>query len=266
MTPRTALKSGFRIFVTISSFDISMLIINSDDWGRSVAETDTALSCYKAGRITSVSAMVFMSDSLRAADLAKDEGIDVGLHLNLTQKFDVKSKSTLLVDYHDRIVRYMTSNKYSLLLYNPFLHEQFRYVYEAQAEEFIRIYGKSPSHIDGHHHTHLCTNMLLGKVIPAGNKVRRNFSFWSGEKDLFNRTYRRFIDQYLARRYLVTDYFFSLSQSLQYGRIARISDLAGTATIEVMTHPSAENEYAYLMSDDYLEAFDKLHKAPYSAL
>ena len=30
-----------------------MLIINADDWGRSLAETDAALECYKAGRITS---------------------------------------------------------------------------------------------------------------------------------------------------------------------------------------------------------------------
>jgi predicted glycoside hydrolase/deacetylase ChbG (UPF0249 family) len=37
-----------------------MLIVNADDWGRSVAETDSALRCYQAGRITSVSAMVFM--------------------------------------------------------------------------------------------------------------------------------------------------------------------------------------------------------------
>jgi predicted glycoside hydrolase/deacetylase ChbG (UPF0249 family) len=37
-----------------------MLIINADDFGRSTVETDAILGCYKAGRITSVSAMVFM--------------------------------------------------------------------------------------------------------------------------------------------------------------------------------------------------------------
>ena len=64
-----------------------MLIINADDWGRSVAETDAALRCYKEGRITSVSAMVFMEDSERAAELAKENELDVGLHLNFTDKF-----------------------------------------------------------------------------------------------------------------------------------------------------------------------------------
>ena len=64
-----------------------MLIINADDWGRSLAETDAALECYKAGRITSVSAMVFMGDSERAAELAKENKLDVGLHLNFTDRF-----------------------------------------------------------------------------------------------------------------------------------------------------------------------------------
>ena len=64
-----------------------MLIINADDWGRSLAETDAALECYKAGRITSASAMVFMGDSERAAELAKENKLDVGLHLNFTDRF-----------------------------------------------------------------------------------------------------------------------------------------------------------------------------------
>ena len=64
-----------------------MLIINADDLGRSRAETDAALRCYKAGRITSVSAMVFMSDSERAAEVARENELDVGLHLNFGEPF-----------------------------------------------------------------------------------------------------------------------------------------------------------------------------------
>jgi len=61
-----------------------MLIINADDWGRSRTETDAALQCYEKGRITSASAMVFMEDSERAADIAKENQVDVGLHLNFS--------------------------------------------------------------------------------------------------------------------------------------------------------------------------------------
>jgi predicted glycoside hydrolase/deacetylase ChbG (UPF0249 family) len=63
---------------------IGMVIINADDFGRSRLVTDRILSCYKQGSITSTSAMVFMEDSQRAVDLAKEYSIDVGLHLNFT--------------------------------------------------------------------------------------------------------------------------------------------------------------------------------------
>jgi len=48
-----------------------MLIINADDFGRSELETDVILKCYHERRITSTTAMVFMADSVRAADLGR---------------------------------------------------------------------------------------------------------------------------------------------------------------------------------------------------
>ena len=168
-----------------------MLIINADDFGRSVAETDAALQCYTAGRITSVSAMVFMADSERAAELAKGEKeLDVGLHLNFTERFTGKNKCAKLTDYQNRLAIYLGRNKYSQLFYNPLLRREFSYSCKAQVEEFTRLFGKPPSRIDGHHHMHLCANLLLSNLIPAGIRIRRNFSFWPGEKSSLNRAYR----------------------------------------------------------------------------
>ena len=167
-----------------------MLIINADDFGRSVAETDAALQCYTAGRITSVSAMVFMADSERAAELAKEKELDVGLHLNFTERFTGKNKCAKLTDYQNRLAIYLGRNKYSQLFYNPLLRREFSYSCKAQVEEFTRLFGKPPSRIDGHHHMHLCANLLLSNLIPTGMKVRRNFSFWPGEKSSLNRAYR----------------------------------------------------------------------------
>jgi chitin disaccharide deacetylase len=244
----------------------SMIIVNADDWGRSRSETDAALACYKEKRITSVTAMVFMEDSVRAADMAKDAAIDVGLHLNLGQRFTGDSYTILLQTYHDRVVRFFTLNKYSHLLYNPFLRQQILYTYQAQVDEFHQLYGRYPSHIDGHKHMHLCTNMLLDRVIPMGEKVRRSFSFSKGEKSLLNRLYRKMVDLWLARRYQLTDYFFSLSQSLQSDRLRRVAELAKSATVELMSHPANRNEYDYLMSDDYIALLNELEKGTYSLL
>src|SRR5439155_13655096 len=131
-----------------------------------------------------------------------------------------------LGNYHGKIVRFLRENKYSQILYNPFLRKEFVYSYEAQAGEFVRLYGKPPSHIDGHHHMHLCANLLLSNVIPAGMKTRRNFSFWPGEKSLLNRTYRLLVDRWLARRYQLPDYFFDLTQCIQQKRLDRVLALA----------------------------------------
>ena len=173
-----------------------MLIINADDWGRSVAETDAALKCFRERRITSVSAMVFMQDSKRAAKLTKDYELDdVGLHLNFSEEFTDKSCSKTLKETQGRIIRFLKRSKYAQLLYNPFLGEAFASSYRAQVEEFMRLFEKLPSHIDGHHHMHLCANLLLGKSIPAGMRLRRNFSFWPGEKGFLNRAYRGLVDR-----------------------------------------------------------------------
>ena len=241
-----------------------MLIINADDWGRSVAETDAALKCYKDGRITSVSAMVFMEDSERAAELAKENELDVGLHLNFTDKFTANPCGSTLANHHDKIVRFLRGNKYSQLLYNPFLRTEFVYSYQAQAEEFARLYGKPPSHIDGHHHMHLCANVLLSNTIPAGAKLRRNFSFWPGEKSMLNRTYRWLVDRWLARRYCLTDYFFDLRQCIEGKKVDQVAALAKSSTVELMTHPVMNAEEEYLLSDGFRVILQPLEITSYA--
>jgi predicted glycoside hydrolase/deacetylase ChbG (UPF0249 family) len=242
-----------------------MLIINSDDWGRSVAETDAALGCFKRGRITSVSAMVFMQDSERAAKLAKQYEVDdVGLHLNFSEEFTDKSCPETLKEHHGRIIRFLRRNKYAQLLYNPFLRKAFAYCYQAQVEEFVRLCGKSPSHIDGHHHLHLCANILLSNMIPAGTKLRRNFSFWPGEKSWLNRAYRALVDRWLARRYRLPHYFFDLSQCIEGKKLDRVAALAKSSHVELMTHPIVNWEQEYLMSDEFRELLHRLEIGNYA--
>ena len=228
-----------------------MLVINADDYGRSSAETDAALVCYQSARLSSASAMMFMCDSERAADLANQHQLAVGLHVNFTERFTGKNKPQRLTDRQDRLVRYLTRNKYSQLFYNPFLRQDFSYSYKAQAEEFERLYGKAPAHIDGHHHMHLCANLLLSNLIPAGTRIRRNFSFWPSEKSWLNRTYRSLIDRCLSLKYRLTDHFFDLTQCIREKKLDRVVALAKSSNVEIMTHPILQLESEYLMSDEF---------------
>ena len=113
----------------------------------------------------------------------------------------------------------------------------------AQLEEFTRLYGVEPERIDGHHHAHLCANVLFGKLLPAGTIVRRSFSFRSGEKGFGNRLYRRMVDRALGSRH--TDFLFSLPP-LEPQRLQRIFSTAREFFVEVETHPVKPEEYQFL--------------------
>ena len=193
-----------------------------------------------------------MEDSSRAAGLSKGTDMHVGLHVNFTQPFNDTNCPLDLLRHQHRVGRFLRSSKYALLIFNPFLCQSFRRLYLAQYEEFLRLYGRPPTHIDGHQHMHLCSNMLLQHVIPAGHRVRRSFSFSSSEKSLSNRTYRRWVDRRLAQRYQLTDYFFALSQCLQSEKIKKVVELSESGPVELMTHPEKHAEYEFLMSDRFL--------------
>jgi len=238
-----------------------MLIINADDWGRSVAETDAALSCHDNGRLTSVSAMVFMKDSERAAELAKQNNVSVGLHLNFTEGFTGNYVPRSLLEHHERVASFLRRGKYSQLLYNPFLRKEFSYSYRVQAAEFERLFGEPVSRVDGHHHMHLCANLFLSETIPSGMKIRRNFSFWPGEKSWLNRTYRGLVDRWLQRRYRLPDYFFDLTQTIRAEKMVQVVELASSCEVELMTHPIIRTESEYLLGDHFRAVLDRLNKA-----
>jgi chitin disaccharide deacetylase len=75
------------------------LIVNADDWGRNRDTTARMLECALCGALSSVSAMVFMEDSERAAAIARERGIDVGLHVNLTEPFTAPGTPARLAEH-----------------------------------------------------------------------------------------------------------------------------------------------------------------------
>lgn len=243
-----------------------MLIINADDWGRSTEDTDSIRACYEHKRVSSVSAMVFMQDSERAARLATEAAMDVGLHLNLTEAFNSSQQPARAERLQLRTRQFLNANKYALLVYNPLLKGAFAELFRLQLEEFLRLYGKPPSHFDGHQHMHLSANMIFDRVIPNGEKVRRSFSFWPGEKSVLNRAYRRLIDSTLTTRFRVTDFFFALSQTLRSDRQRKVRELAKAGSVELMTHPRSVGEFDFLMSDNCGQLVEGLSLLGYAAL
>lgn len=243
-----------------------MLIVNADDWGGSRYITDQILSCYKKGRLMSASAMVYMEDSERSAELARESGLEVGLHLNFTDRFTSHKAPSRTDESLSQVAAFFRKNKYYLVLYNPFLRREFEYVFRCQYEEFIRLYGEPPAHINGHHHKHLCTNVLWANILPANSMVRRSFSFSPGEKSGLNRFYRYLVDRRLQQRNLCTDFFFSIEPLQASGRLQHIVTLAQSSNVELMVHPQKQAEFNYLMSDQYMNLISGVEVGTYKGM
>jgi len=243
-----------------------LLIVNADDWGRDVRTTGRILESARAGAVSSVSAMVFMEDSDRAALIALAGNIEAGLHLNLTTPFSAPRCPGRLAEHQAAVARHLLRHRLASLLFHPGLTSSFEYVVRAQLDEFQRLYGKPPSRLDGHRHMHLCANILLSRLLPAGALVRRNFSFQRGEKSLWNRAYRRGVDHLLARRHRLVDFFFALAPLDGPGRLERIFSLARRFVVEVESHPVHADEYRFLTTGEIFRRAGDVRIASASAV
>ena len=242
------------------------LILNADDWGRDRETTDRTLECFQRGAVSSVSAMVFMSDSERAAGMALANTVDSGLHLNLTSPFTGPHISPGLSEHQNKLTAFLRTNRFAQVLYHPGLVSSFDYVVAAQRDEYRRLYGVEPGRVDGHHHMHLCSNILLTKLLPEGITVRRSFSFMPGEKNALNRAYRRMVDRRLARNHRLADFLFSLPPLDPPQRLKRIFSLAAGSAVEVETHPINRDEYHFLTTGEIFRVAGNIPVAPRYAL
>jgi chitin disaccharide deacetylase len=243
-----------------------LLIMNADDWGLDRLTTDRTLDCCQLGAVSSVSAMVFMEDSERAAAIARERAIETGLHLNFTTPLSARGAPARLAEHLQRTARHLSRHRLAQTIFHPGLMRSFEYVAEAQLGEFRRLYGAAPDKIDGHHHMHLAANVLMQKLLPQGTVVRRNFSFETGEKSRANQLYRRFVDRSLARRHVLSDYFFALAPLEPASRLRKIFALAGQYAVEVETHPANPDEHRYLSGGEFFRELDAMGLARPSVL
>lgn len=262
-------QSGNATVATVGSGRVSdeeshtgLLIVNADDWGRSPKETDAILDCVLRGAVSSGSAMVFMEDSERSAVIAQEKDIDVGLHLNFTTRFTAPECPAPLVQRQQELARHLLQHRLAPVVFHPGLVRSFEYVVRSQVDEFRRLYQEEPIRLDGHHHMHLCANVLLGGLLPPRTLVRRNFSFRAGDKPYFNRLYRRLVDHLLARRHRLVDFFFSLPPFEPPERLQRIFSLAQQYVVEVETHPVNPEEYEFLAGGEIFRRGGNLRVAP----
>ena len=124
------------------------LIVNSDDFGLTPGVNLGVIDALKRGVLTSTTAMMNMPAIEMAAELSRQNPeLGVGLHLVLTAGRPLVAGHKTLVDAQGNF------HKNAVLIKKTDIDiEEVYREYTAQMEKFIQVFGRKPTHIDGHHH------------------------------------------------------------------------------------------------------------------
>jgi predicted glycoside hydrolase/deacetylase ChbG (UPF0249 family) len=234
-----------------------LLIVNADDWGRTIDTTDHILECFSARRITSTTAMVYMADSDRAAATALDNRLAVGLHLNLTENFTDPATPPAIRERQARIVRRLKRTTFWMRwLYNPIARREIELCIADQFDRFNALYRQPPTHFDGHQDVHIYPNVALSRTIPSGMKARGLPPHPVGSMPLHG-VARGIRKRVVSRRFRSPEYFFGirdLHPRVGGSRLMEKLALADAGSVEVMTHPGVADERLCLMSEEWQRA------------
>jgi predicted glycoside hydrolase/deacetylase ChbG (UPF0249 family) len=246
-----------------------LLIVNADDWGYDDPTTDAILATFLAGRITSATGMVYMAGSERAAALASEHGVPLGLHINLTEPFsdpatppDVRARQQRMIERLGKTSGLPpelpgTSNLMRWI-YDPRLQRDVDRAIADQLRRYEEIYATPPTHFDGHTHVDLCPNVFLSRSIPRGAKLRNTLDRFPVERSAGG-VLRDLRQAVRSRRFASTRYLLHLTHlRLDPANLDPRLDLARRVPVEVMGHPGFAAEREILMSDEFGKAIAPL--------
>jgi len=242
-----------------------MLIVNADDFGGNPLASDRTVALFRRGALTSASGMVWMADSRRAARLANEVDLPIGLHLNLTQPIEAEGEpSAGARDRHRRALSRLGANGGLGPLPTPALRRLLRDCIWDQLEAFQRLYGRSPTHLDGHQHVHLRPAVIA--ALPKHLPVRGGFVIGEGAGP--RKVAAMLRARYLAAchggpRYLLP---CELLLSSSPAQLERQLALARTDVVEVMVHPDRDPNWSFLQSARWLETISRLPRGSYRDL
>lgn len=249
-----------------------LLIVNADDWGGERRSTEAIDEAFRAGRVTSTTAMVYMEDSGRAAEIAVAAMLPVGLHLNLTQPFTEATAAAPVRERQRRVVAAFHGHgpdgqpgtaRLRRWLYDPRVAKLVGDTLGDQLERFEALYGGPPTHFDGHNYVDTTPNVFLSRALPRGSKMRNTLDRYP--LDTGAGAFAREVRQRLRRsRFRSTRYVLHISE-LELPDDPRL-ELAVTDSVEVICHPDHGPEMERLMSDEWAACLGRLRTGSFADL
>ena len=125
-----------------------VLIVNADDFGLTPGVNAGILAAHRQGVVTSTTVLVTADLDREQLARARDSGLGLGLHVNLTHGRPL-TRGRSLVDGRGHFVRDARQAAAGAEV------RDMRAEVEAQIERFERLVGRRPTHLDTHHHVGL---------------------------------------------------------------------------------------------------------------
>lgn len=238
----------------MSANGTGLLIVNADDLGLAGHDTDAIVECFRSGAISSTTALVWMRDSDRAAEIARRERLPTGLHLNLIEPYTAPDVPARVADTQRRVVERLTEGGYGAQLYHRAWSEDFGQCIRDQLSRFIELYGVPPTHLDGHRHMHLAMNALFSRALEPVHRCRRPVNRPAVESASYKRFARSALSALVRLRFTTTDACFSVrSLHPQLGGSGLQETLARAHrdSVELFVHPGYRDELPLLRSDEW---------------
>jgi len=246
-----------------------LLIVNADDLGLDPTSTDAILDCFHAGAISSATALVWMKDSDRAAEVARAAGLPVGLHLNLIEPFSGTEVPEPVAATQRRVAARLRRSTVGARLYHRAWSADFERCISDQLSRFHELYGRAPTHVDGHQHMHLVPNALLARALGPVRRYRRPVNRRPTESRAHKRAFNAALARAMRPRFVTTERCFSiraldpvLGGSQSDGDLA----LARDHSVEVMVHPGWEDERAVLLAREWRDGLATFRLGSYADL
>jgi predicted glycoside hydrolase/deacetylase ChbG (UPF0249 family) len=132
---------------------VSRLVVNADDGGFRPGKDDAILRCARAGVVRSVSVMANGATAGGFVKRGRDAGLDLGLHLNLTEGRSLGGASARsLTDAEGRFLG--KAEAWRRAAAGELDADELRREVRSQWERLAGL-GVRPTHVDGHNHVHL---------------------------------------------------------------------------------------------------------------
>ncbi|MGQ8775130.1 chitin disaccharide deacetylase [Serratia sp. NA_112.1] len=219
-----------------------LLIVNADDFGLSKGQNYGVIEAYHYGVVSSTTAMVNSVEVHHAARLSQlYSGLQIGLHFVLTHGKPLTAMPSL-VNERGELGKWLWERAESEMLDLDEIYNEL----VGQYDRFVAVFGKAPTHIDSHHHTHMLPQIYpLVEAFAQSKSIPLRIDRQAVEQQNIPLHYDRSTEWFDAGFYGE-----AISEAL-FLQVLERADERSAGSVEMMCHPAfldktlLESKYCY---------------------